>query len=181
MSRSCRRMTTSTRSPGTLLSALRRRAPGLAFIAVLVGCSPEEQPAPQTPITPAIQGAQNPRFTDTDQILSAELTASGAPTSYDAHFTNGQLTRIEESRARKPEGFARGDYEFQGARLLKYTGAPLEGDGLFALELDLQGRILDARIDERAASPEEVNAVRARAQLLRSHALAQSASRAHAQ
>jgi hypothetical protein len=151
----------------------------LALLALLASCSREETSTARPPITPAIEPAQNPHLTDKGVVLSAELEAAGAPARYDAHFTEGQLTRIAEKRTRASGGDASGEYEFRGARLLRYAGAPVEGDGALALELDMQGRIVEARIDGRQARPEEIDAVRSRAQLLRSHALTQSATRAH--
>ena len=151
----------------------------LTLLALLASCSRGEPSAARPPITPAIEPAQNPHLTDKGQILSAELNAAGASTAYDAHFTEGQLTRIAEKRTRPSGGYASGEYEFRGARLVRYAGAPVDGEGALALELDMQGRVVAARIDGRSAPPEEIDAVRSRAQLLRSHALAQSATRAH--
>jgi hypothetical protein len=162
-----------------MITFARLRVIGLALLALLASCSREETSAAPPPITPAIQPAQNPHLTDKGLVLSAEIQAAGARTRYDAHFTEGQLTRIAEKRVRASGGEASGDYEFRGARLLRYAGAPLEGDGALALELDMQGRVVEARIDGRPARPEEIDAVRSRAQLLRSHALTQSATRAH--
>lgn len=162
-----------------MTTTARLRAISLALLALLASCSREAPSTARPPITPAIEPAQNPHLTDKGMVLSAELEAAGAPTRYDAYFTEGQLTRVAETRARASGGDVSGDYEFRGARLVRYAGAPVEGDGALALELDMQGRVVEARIDGQPARREEIDALRARAQLLRSHALAQSATRAH--
>jgi hypothetical protein len=177
MSRACRRLQTPNRN--TAMKAAVRLPYALALLVLGTACSRDEPAAPRPPITPAIEPAQNPHLTDKARVLSAELNAGGAATSYEAYFTNGQLTRITEQRARPAGGPARGEYEFLGARLLRYTGAPSEGDGALALELDMQGRVVAARVDGRAASQEQIGQISSRAQLLRSHALAQSAAREH--
>ena len=151
----------------------------IALLVLLASCSREEPSAARPPITPAIDPAQKPQLTDKRRILSAEFDAAGVAASYDAHFTDGRVTRITEKRARPPAGFASGEYEYRGARLVRYAGAPMAGDGALGLELDMQGRVVEARIDGRPALPEEISAIRSRAQLLRSHALALSAARAH--
>jgi hypothetical protein len=151
----------------------------LALCVLAAACSREEPVTARPPITPVIEPGQNPHLTDKGRVLSAELNAGGVATSYDAYFTNGRLTRITEQRARSAGDPARGEYEFLGARLLRYRGAPPEGEGALALELDMQGRVVEARIEGRAASEKEIGEIRSRAQLLRSHALTQDAARTH--
>ena len=101
------------------------------------------------------------------------------PTTYQAYFSGQKLQRISETRARADAESAAGDYEFQGGRLLRYAGRALRSEAPLELRFDLQGQVTLASAGERSASPEEISEIRARAQLLRSHALAQRAARSH--
>ena len=69
-----------------------------------------------------------------------------------------------------------GRYEFYGARLTRYSGEQLLGPGATQLEFDLQGVLLS---QPTALSSSDIEAIKSRGQLLRSHALAQQATRAH--
>lgn len=106
-------------------------------------------------------------------------TAGGITARYTPEFDGEALVRIEERRD-LGNASATGTYAFQGARLMRYEGAPLNGTGTLSLELDLQGKVIVARHDRAQASDDQISAIRTRAQLLRNHALAQRISRTHA-
>jgi YD repeat-containing protein len=121
------------------------------------------------------------------QKLSSSVTAAGVPTRYDAYFDGQQLKVIVESR----QGAAaaeHGEYQYLGARLLEYAGGALasttETAGDIELKFDTQGRLLSARDREdpsRTIEQAQIDGLRARAELLRSHALAQRSVSAHQQ
>jgi hypothetical protein len=112
-------------------------------------------------------------------ILKAELAAGGVPATYEASFEEGQLKRITEER--KPVGAAarRADYVFYGARLLEYSGAALRSDATVALRFDMQGGLASSSGSTGKPDDVEISAIRNRAQLLRSHALARRSVRGH--
>lgn len=154
-----------------------------ALLIVASACSREraaEEAQSNAPITPEIasQDPPRPQHDAEHSMLSAELNAGGALSRYEAHFANEHLTRIDETRARDGRADA-GVYEFYAARLLKYEGVGLTRPSRVRLELDMQGRVTTALADEAPAAAEEISAIRARGQLLRSHALAQRATRSH--
>lgn len=160
----------------------RYQVPLLALIAsamFVAGCesrSKQQQdlgddvpPSPSIPLA-AVAAADSER-------KAIVTDAGGIAARYAPEFAaNGALVRIDEERTADR---TRGSYLFQGARLLRYEGAPLNGSGTLLLELDLQGKTLTARYNDGPASEEQVSAIRARAQLLRNHALAQHAARSH--
>lgn len=155
----------------------------LALIAVLSGCS-RDQPAREAPasarVTPEIASQDSPAAQQDEHLtLDAELETGDGSTRYQAHFSQTQLLRIDESRTRGA-GTQAGSYEFYGARLVKYDGAGLTSDAQVQLEMDPQGRVAKALAGGQSASAEEITAIRERAQLLRSHALTQRATRSHA-
>ena len=78
---------------------------------------------------------------------------------------------------RAPVGSA--EYEFKGARLLRYSGAPIEPGANVELRMDVNGKVLSAMAGSQSLSPEQISKITSRAQLLRSHALAQAATRNH--
>lgn len=130
---------------------------------------PAESKALVGPAIPLVARADNKQG-------SIPIDAGGIATRYTPEFAGDSLVRIEEERV---GGKGRGTYAFQGARLLRYEGAPVEGTGALLLEFDLQGKTLTARNGSASATEEEIDAIRARAQLLRNHALAQHAARTH--
>jgi hypothetical protein len=69
-----------------------------------------------------------------------------------------------------------GRYEFYGARLTRYSGQPLHGALTVQLEFDLQGVVAS---NAAGLSGIDIEELETRAQLLRSHALAQQAARSH--
>ncbi|HKS58159.1 MAG TPA: hypothetical protein VJS12_22880, partial [Steroidobacteraceae bacterium] len=83
--------------------------------------------------------------------------------------------RIVEQRADSRQG----TYDFRGARLLHYSGSGLSTADPIELRFDLQGALTLSKAGAGAVPAEEVSAIRERAQLLRSHALAQRSSRDH--
>ena len=97
---------------------------------------------------------------------------------YNAYFDGSQLSQIDEAPLDAQAPVA--EYHFRGARLLKYSRADAAGETTI-LELDERGRVQRALAGTRALATTEVDVIRTRAQLLRSHALAQQASRMHAQ
>jgi hypothetical protein len=147
--------------------------------ALAAGCSRQEQ-APQTAVstapTPATAAATTAgTMTDT---LRAKAEVGGVPSTYVAHFANGQLAQIEETRAAD----ARGDYTYYGARLTKYVGAPLSGSGVIELQFNLQGalEVAHASGGESANVPDEqIRAVRNRADTLRSLAVTRHSIGSH--
>jgi hypothetical protein len=122
--------------------------------------------APAIPLTAAADAPQS----------STPTNAGGIAARYTPHFDANGLVRIEENRGHNTVG----EYAFQGARLMRYEGAPVYGSGTLVLEFDLQGALVSASKENGPASGDEINAIRTRAQLLRNHALAQHASRTHA-
>lgn len=120
------------------------------------------------------------------QELSSQVAAGGIPTTYDAYFDQQQLKGILEER-QEPVGIGQGEYVYMGARLLQYRGSTLRShlehdSGTIELKFDLQGRLESARAlrdPTRTVEPSQIDAIRARGQLLRSHALAQRSLDAH--
>jgi hypothetical protein len=107
-------------------------------------------------------------------------SAGGVAAQYTSQFDGQALVSIHEQRESERGSPSHGTYTFQGARLMRYEGAPVGGSGTLSLELDLQGGIISARYGDAQATDEQIIAVRTRAQLLRNHALAQRASHMHA-
>ena len=114
---------------------------------------------------------------ETGDVSRAKLTTGGIPSQYVAHFENKQLVKIDEER--KPEGGAtlHGEYTFAGARLMQYRGAKVATPAPLDLQFDLRGALQSGSGPD--VSDEDVEAVRTRAQLLRSHALAHREISAH--
>ena len=83
--------------------------------------------------------------------------------------------RIAEQRGDSRNG----EYEFRGARLLHYSGSGLSNAEPIELRFDLQGALELAKSASGTVPPEEISAIRERAQLLRSHALAQKNNHDH--
>ena len=113
---------------------------------------------------------------EADDSLSASLNAAGIAVKYRAHFDGAKLTRIEETRTVDSR---RGEYEFYGARLVKYSGAAFTSTATLLLEFDMQGAVKSAQATPAPLAESEIGIVRQRASLLRSHALAQRSTRMH--
>jgi hypothetical protein len=145
---------------------------GLILLA-LGACSKEPAPPQSTPLTPAITPAK--AATADAHTLSGQLNAAGITAKYDATFEDGERLRIVEQRADSRTG----EYEFRGARLLHYSGRGLSAASPIELRFNLQGALELATAAGGTVPPEEISAIRERAQLLRSHALAQKTSHNH--
>ena len=100
---------------------------------------------------------------------------AAVPTHYAAAFAGQQLEYITETRTVAGSN-TMGRYEFYGARLVRYVGEPLQSTGNIELKFDMQGALLS---DSAGVSSADIDVIKNRAQLLRSHALAQRAARSH--
>jgi hypothetical protein len=145
---------------------------GLILLA-LGACSKEPALPQSTPLAPAVAPAKIATASAT--TLSGHLNAAGIAARYDATFADAEQLRIVEQRADSRTG----EYEFRGARLLHYSGGGLTSAEPIELRFNLQGAVELAKSGAGAVAPEEVSAIRERAQLLRSHALAQKTNRNH--
>ena len=99
----------------------------------------------------------------------------GIAATYAATFGAQEQLRIAERRANSRNGA----YEFRGARLLHYSGSGLSSAEPIELRFDLQGALTLSKAGSGPVPPAEISAIRERAQLLRSHALAQRTTRDH--
>jgi hypothetical protein len=151
----------------------------LASLA-MVGCS-ERAEQPHVEAAPTMSSTQSnaplaaATQKDSQNALHAKITTGAMTASYRAHFEDGQLKRIAEERRDGAKPRQKGEYTFYGARLVEYTGDKLDG-GDIRLQFDMQGALLSPR---GALTDAEVGAVVNRAQLLRSHALAQRSTQSH--
>lgn len=151
---------------------------GLACVAAIllgVGACSRDQ-APDRPLVELQPSTPSPR---TGDVLASEITTGGIRARYRATFANDQLRQIAETRAAHAATRGENRYEFQGARLMSYVGAPPGGAGAIEIRFNLQGAVTTSRSAAGEVAPEEIAAIRTRAQLLRSHALAQRAARIH--
>jgi hypothetical protein len=148
----------------------------VASLFMVAACSKEEAAAPSAPTTPLVeQRAADPRAVRIEEFRG-KFAPGGIATSYRATFSNGQIQALQETRE---SGSQTGAYEFLGARLMKYRGAALSSAENIELEFDQRGKVLVNRAGDKTASPEEISAIRDRAQSLRSHALAHRDVRGH--
>jgi hypothetical protein len=109
-----------------------------------------------------------------DRIITVRAVIANLSTEYSATFAADQLRSIAETRDSGGRR-AQGHYAFFGARLTRYSGEQLGNPRATELRFDLQGVLLTPS----EASDLDIEAIKRRAQLLRSHALAQAAARAH--
>lgn len=157
---------------------MQRVIPVFCSIAAIsmTACSkaptPVPQPAHAAPATTVAAAAD----ADDPNVLSSKLTTGHIQTQYAAHFTGSQLARIVETR-RIGDVTLGGEYAYQGARLLRYQGAKIGDTARLDLQFDLQGTLQSGQ--GSGVSDEDIRAIRNRAQLLRSHALAGRATRNH--
>ena len=143
----------------------------VALLMALLGtgaCSKQQASAPDDSWSP-----------EAAEVLKAEVTAGGVPTTYSAYFEAGQLQRISE--VLKPAAGANGarasgDYAFKGARLLQYRGTALLSEENIELSFDMRGVLTGS---SGAISDAELAAILNRAQLLRSLALARQSTQTH--
>lgn len=157
------------------------------LVSALGGCAKKDeqptQPAMSETVSAPLVVAPAPAPAPQAQAQQYKLESGAAESTYVPQFQQGQLIGITEQRA-TAGGLVEARYDFQGARLLRYSGAAFETDretvdSRLEIEFDLRGAVVLAQRDGQPASQEDVAQVRAHAQLLRSHALAQHASRAH--
>ena len=144
------------------------------LILLALGACSKEPAAPQsTSLAPPLAAAKT--ATASTPALSGQINAAGIAATYAATFADGEQLRIVEQRADSRSG----EYEFRGARLLHYSGAGLSSAEPIELRFSLQGAVELAQSAAGTVAPEEISAIRERAQLLRSHALAQKTSHDH--
>jgi hypothetical protein len=157
-----------------MFSTCRSLQTGL--IALALGACSKEPPTPAPPSTPLVT-APAPVAEPAAQAntLSSRINAAGIAATYEATFGAQEQLRIAEQR---PDS-RKGEYEFRGARLLHYSGSGLSSAEPIELGFDLQGATTVSKAGSGPVPAAEVSAIRERAQLLRSHALAQKASRDH--
>jgi hypothetical protein len=153
----------------------------LAGLVLLSGCSQrhstEPSAQPSLPVSPSPAASPDSASRPGD-IVRGALSPGGVATTYEAHFENGQLQRIAESR-KSPGPAGNGEYAFYGARLMHYRGAALQSAASVELQFDMQGSLTDSHSSDGKVSEEEVSAIRTRAQVLRSHAVARHAMQGH--
>jgi hypothetical protein len=133
----------------------------LALFALTTACS-KQSAAP----------VDEPWITE-GETVRGEATAGGIATSYAAYFKDAQLNKIVETR--KTEGNPKAEYVFTGARLTRFNGAAIARDAQLEIEFDMKGAVTLAT----NATPDDIAAVRNRAQLLRSLALSRRSTLAH--
>jgi outer membrane protein TolC len=157
-----------------MFSTCRSLQTGLILLA-LGACSKEPPTTTQSaPFTPAI--APTNEVAANARTLSGRINAAGIEATYEAAFEEQERLRIAEQRADS----RRGEYELRGARLLHYSGSGLSSADAIELRFSLQGVLELAKSGSGGiVSQEEISAIRERAQLLRSHALAQKTTRDH--
>lgn len=146
------------------------------MIALALSACSKEAPAPAPPDTPLVVApAPAPQPAAQADTVSSHINAAGIAATYAATFGAQEQLRIAEQR---PDSRS-GEYEFRGARLLHYSGSGLSSAQPIELGFDLQGAMTLSQAGSGPVPPAEVSAIRERAQLLRSHALAQKTSRDH--
>ena len=156
-----------------MFSTCRSLQTGLILLA-LSACSKEPTPTQSAPLTPAITHTND--VAANAPTLSGRINAAGIEATYEATFGEEERVRIAEQRADSRKG----EYELRGARLLRYSGGGLSSAEAIELRFNLQGMLeLATSGNGGAVPPEEISAIRERAQLLRSHALAQKTTRDH--
>ena len=151
-----------------------------ATTAFLFAACSDRQAGPAPSATnEATQSAPTPEEDTSQDVIKAALPMGNVAATYRASFEAGQLKRIAEER--KPQGAAalRGNYVFYGARLIEYSGAALQSDATLELHFDMQGGLMSAAGSAGKPDEAELSAIRNRAQLLRSHALARKSTRSH--
>ena len=145
---------------------------GLILLA-FGACSKQPEPQQSTPPAPAI--AQSNDATADAPTVSGSINAAGIEATYEATFAKGEQVRIAEQRADSRKG----EYEFRGARLLHYSGNGVSIPDAIELRFNLQGALELAKSGSGNVPPQEISTIRERAQLLRSHALAQKTRQDH--
>jgi hypothetical protein len=160
-----------------MFSTCRSLQTGLILLAL--GACSKEPPTPPPPSTPLVTApAPAPELAAAPaNTLSSHINAAGIAATYEATFGEQEQLRIAEQRADSRHG----EYEFRGGRLLHYSGSGLSSAEPIEVGFDLQGVMTLSKAGSGPVPAAEVSAIRERAQLLRSHALAQKTSRDHHQ
>jgi len=147
----------------------------VAALLTVAACS-KESATPAAATTPLVEQSA----ADSKPVQVEEFRGKFAPgriaTNYQARFSDGQIQSLQETREPNAQT---GEYEFKGARLMKYQGAALSSTATIELEFDQQGKVLVNRAGDKQVSAEEISAIRDRAQSLRSHAVAHHDVRGH--
>lgn len=117
---------------------------------------------------------------DPGNVVKGAFAPGGLATTYEAHFQDNQLQRINEQRKTAGGAAAGGEYSFYGARLMQYQGVALQSDARLELKFDMQGSVTAANSSAGKVSDEEISGIRNRAQMLRSHAVARRGTQGHA-
>lgn len=157
-----------------MFSTCRTLQTGLILLA-LGACSKEPAPPQSASLAPAIAQTNDATATAHARTFSGRINAAGIEATYEATFEEGERVRIAEQRADSRKG----EYQLRGARLLHYSGSGLSSADAIELRFNLQGALELAKSDSGTVPPEEISAIRERARLLRSHALAQQTTRDH--
>jgi hypothetical protein len=170
------------------MAAQSNRRTALTLSIVLAACAaacsdrtPLEAKAPVVapPFVPAEHEPTMEEKALKENFVEATLAAGTTPAKYTAEFEDGKLIRIAEERSPPNADVLRGNYVFYGARLVEYSGASPQSDATLELRFDTQGGMTSANGSAGEPGDAEISAVRNRAQLLRSHALARKSSRDH--
>jgi hypothetical protein len=149
-----------------------------AFAMTLMsGCS-ERHSAPQAAAqqqapTTAAEPAEEPA--EPGSVIKGSAAPGGVAATFAAHLKDGQVQKIAETRT--PTGT--GEYSFYGARLVQYHGNALQSAASIELKFDMSGGVIAATSSAGKVSDDEINAIRTRAQVLRSAATAQRATQGH--
>lgn len=160
------------------MSIFEQAALALICLTVINGCS---QRQPPQPAAASSQESLPDSATDPQDVVKAEASPGGVPTTYAAYFEAGQLKRITEIRNPGAAGYAHGEYVFYGARLVQYRGAALTGGANMELNFDMQGGLTSSNAGAGSTiGNEETGAIRNRAHTLRSMALARRSTQSHA-
>jgi hypothetical protein len=144
----------------------------LLLTLLLTGCSKSPSP-PSEPLVTA------PPATSQSDIRATAIF-NGVQSKYVGHMKAGHLQSLDEERAGTAGAVTHGEYSFYEARLVKYRGDALMSQGGVELEFDLHGALTKSQSASGVpVSAEEISAIRNRAQLLRSHALAARDTQMH--
>jgi hypothetical protein len=147
----------------------------IAALFMVAACS-KESATPAASTTPLVeQSAADPQPVRIEEF-HGKFAPGGIAASYRATFSDGQIKSLEETREPSAQP---GAYEFHGARLMKYQGAALGSAEKIELQFDERGKVLVGRAGDKEVTPEEISAIRDRAQSLRSHAVANREVRGH--
>lgn len=155
----------------------------LICLAIMSGCSerqPSETAAVQVSPLNAGSDSTPDSAADPQDVVKADASPGGVPTTYAAYFEAGQLQRITETRNPGAAGSANGEYVFYGARLTQYRGAALTSGSTIELNFDMQGGLTSSSAGAGSnIGNEEIGVIRNRAQTLRSMALARRSTQSH--